>query len=695
MTVRWPRHVARLVTATVVLGGPPALLVSWVDWSSLHAPTGEQTRAWIADPLTPQTVAVGLLLLAAAVWCLAVAIAATTAWTRLRSGIRRLRRLPLPTPAQATATSMAGAAMFGVPTSDLPLDPPPSPEAPQAAALHDPGTSPTTTDNNTPRALNGPGVDLPDGGWVPQQTADDVAAAAGYVWLRRRRVYRPHPSKTGHNDDLQTLPPVAAYLQDIAHTHGSPHTTTGHRPGEPLTINHLPAAGVGLTGPGAEDAARGLLVTTLLPAPPHPPTVRIVTTQTTLEQLLGADTSATWGLAGLHVATSIDAALAYADNEDARRTQTSPSTPNGDEPPERPPLVLLLQAPSDAVSASRLTQTLARASYTAALLGAWPAGTTWYVNADGNARAPLAPLRTPSRMCVLGDCTAVDLLTVARHAYGTPSPTPPSHADRQDQRPPPPPMPLTAAPGAVKNSAAPPLLSLKLLGRPALAYYDEPVKLRRSAAMQILVHLAVHPHGATSAGLGQALWPGERPTTVTNRVYTTISELRHDLQRVTDHAVVHRNNDRYTLDAHHVDVDFWRLLDAVHNTASALTTAERKTAFHLVINLYTGQLADGQSHSWLNAPREQIRRHIVDAYVALADGEPPPQALTYLRNAIRVDPLNEELHRHAMRVLAATGDTAGAANLIDTFVRRLDEFNMKPEPDTPAIAAAYKRARSM
>src|SRR5205823_4225402 len=60
------------------------------------------------------------------------------------------------------------------------------------------------------------GVDLPGGGWVSHDTANAVTAAAGLLWLRRRRRYRPGPLRaSGRRDtDLTELPDTVAAIVD-------------------------------------------------------------------------------------------------------------------------------------------------------------------------------------------------------------------------------------------------------------------------------------------------------------------------------------------------------------------------------------------------------------------------------------------------------------------------------------------------
>jgi hypothetical protein len=61
-----------------------------------------------------------------------------------------------------------------------------------------------------------------------------------------------------------------------------------------------------------------------------------------------------------------------------------------------------------------------------------------------------------------------------------------------------------------------------LLGGCELTIRDQSVALRRSAGLQIMAFLALHPDGATTSDLIRAVWPGLQPSTITNRLHKWI-----------------------------------------------------------------------------------------------------------------------------------------------------------------------------
>src|SRR6266545_4280922 len=662
------------------------------------------------------------------------------------------------------------------------------------------GADPRWTRWTSPEIGADAGVALPDGGWVDRHTAAAVSAAAGLLWLRRRRRYVPRPpSGSRRRDaDLTALPDTAAAIVDRLHSdqpdptqreqdrlgvpidHGSrSHDDHGHddhgrddhgrddrdrgdgeglgrgerwadptassetmpTPAEvtvaalgqardgPLRPADLPVGGVGLTGLGATDAARGILTAALLTGAPGNPELdtQVLTTTDDVATLLRPGMVGHARPSGLNVFTDVEELLAAVETQLLHRihhwtTQPGPdaagTTAAADAAADGgpfPPLLIVTAPPAGPGPARRLavllTHTAGRLDIRGVLLGAWPLGATWQVNPDGtigltanangNGRRPA--VATGARLCVLSATAATDLLTLQAQARPDRFQLhPTSEAPRASGQAPPAGQPAAittgsdtppaadrrtgvdaAGPAGVstvlvdgdrdgRRAAAP--LRLRLLGGAALYRSDDlgsPLRLGRSAALQVLVFLALHPDGATSHDLAAALWPGVRPRP-TDRVYTAASTLRTALARVTDAdvEVLTRNEERYQLNHHLLQVDLWTLHTAVDLAAAAGDPATRTEALRTIIRCYTGELAAGRLWLWIGPYREATRRHVIDAYTTLADitlagstvpdGVDPSTAVELLRAALMVEPANEDLHRRAAAALAAAGQPTAA-----------------------------------
>jgi DNA-binding SARP family transcriptional activator len=694
--MRWIRSIAAGLIVLAVVAGPPAAVTLWAFSPSGRWPTAGQARAWLADPLTPPALLVAVLLVAAMLWLILAAAVLRGVLRRLRQGWGRVRRMSLPTPAQATAGSMVGVAAFGIPAAATAADVPQPPPAAGAGHLGDPTAPPKATAAHRRAADAGTrhaGVDLPDGGWAPAETAHTVAAVAGLVWLRRRRAYRPTALRLdrldrGDDPDLRPLPITAQALQAAAGSGpdaGAALVVGGDVAG-PLHVDDLPHGGLGLTGPGAADAARGLLVTAALIAslPGHHPggRVRLVVARADLTALIGAAAVSAVGLPGLLVTDGSDTALNPAVTDGA-------GTCGG----TSPPVIVVTRAPTESRAAEQLSRILRARRARVVVLGGWPSLPAWHIAGDGAVTSadPAQTAGRAARMCVLGARAAVDLLTLLHTLHGTPDThTPGRPAAVRGPAPIPGQTAPDAAPG--RGDATPAALRLRVLGAPTLLVDDEPVLLRRAATLQALAVLAVHPDGVTATQLCVAVWPGLPAHTLTHRVYNTISDLRRTLQDLTAQTVVLRRGDRYLLDPARIDVDLWHLHAAVRRAAAAVTTGDRLPALRTLISQYTGDVCAGETWPWLNTARERVRRPVVDAYTELADTATDP--LPLLRAAIEIDPINEDLHRRTMHALAVTGDRGAVTRLCDAYQHRLADAGLPATEDLPALAAQLTAVKS-
>ncbi|MDG4834187.1 bacterial transcriptional activator domain-containing protein [Solwaraspora sp. WMMD1047] len=686
--MRWPRRLASAALTVGLLVGPPWVLVRVVGWPLLRqAPTGDEVRRWVAQPLTEQSVTGGLTVLAWVIWLLfALAVVRAVLW-RLRGVVRRIRRLPVPAPAQATAGGLVGVAVFGVGAGATAAVSPPDPQ-PAEATTGQPFTDGHTTAAAAPAARAGVGVGLPDGGWLPDEVAEVAAGAAVFGWLRRRRDYQPGaPGRdAGRNADLtpdsRTVRAVLAAVTDPDAPPGPPgprgQVTDRNGPvlgqwptGPVLRPGDLPAS-VGLTGPAAADAARGILVAALLTADAGGP--RLVTTVDTLTGL-DLDAPRLTAVAGLTVAATLDDALVHIERH---RTSADPASSGGGPGGRDQPLLVLIDPRGGDPAAVMRLRAGAVGAVTVVVLGGGPEE-TWQVLPDGTTTVD-GGRRAGPRLCVLGAGATADLLAVTGHL------------------PPPTATPTPPAPARVRRPAGAgvPVLRLRVLGQVSATVAGRPVLLRRSAAWQVLVYLAAHPAGATAAELTEAIWPHLRPASITGRLYTTISELRRTLH--TDGVtVIDRAGNRYRLPADTVEVDLWRLTAAVDEAATAVGAADRDRTLRQAIGAYPGELAAGHDWPWLPPVREALRRQVIDAYAALAAEADPPTALRLLRDAVGVDPLNEDLHRRTVRALAAVGDRDGIDTLLDRYARTLAAAGLPPggDPrhDTTAQPAPHRPLR--
>jgi DNA-binding SARP family transcriptional activator len=322
----------------------------------------------------------------------------------------------------------------------------------------DPGRTAMNQQRHTVRRHQpGGGVSLAGGSWIDIGLAMAVAAAAALVWTDRRRRYTrrpPSPNLRLDEPDVAPMPPVVnqirrrlrraaadagtdqhggadvaepgfagpARIQDDRLDPPKPsgpdelrevdddrdddgqdddgHADAAPRPVVPSLAHPLaavwPPAGLGLTGPGAEAAARGFLAAGLAAGGLDEPDERswVVMPSATAATLLGADAVALPRTPRLTVTGGLDEALDLLEAQTLHRSRIvyahevdTVADLRAADPTEEPlPPMLLLADASTRHQRTRIGALLAqgqRLDIHGVLLGAWPDGDTVVVAADG------------------------------------------------------------------------------------------------------------------------------------------------------------------------------------------------------------------------------------------------------------------------------------------------------------------------
>jgi hypothetical protein len=317
--------------------------------------------------------------------------------------------------------------------------------ATSSATASAPTVQQSASDDAAPPSADRPGVALP-GGWVSIPLAAALIGAVTLLWLRRRHRYIPRPLKAGDDDADDLLPPPPAvprirralreHAPELLHPAPSPNPTVAdyantdpdQRQPLPAVGAHgahlagfsdpLAATGAALTGPGADAAARGLLVATLSTGTPDDPDARgqVIIPAAALTTLLGAYAVQVDTLPRLHVTASMSEALTMVEElliERRRQLQDYDAADldqmRAADPyhPPMPPIMLIAEAPAADLH-SRVATTVqlgAPLAINAVLLGDWPTGHTRTVNAEGytsDNHDRLASLDVPTTIQLLG-----------------------------------------------------------------------------------------------------------------------------------------------------------------------------------------------------------------------------------------------------------------------------------------------------
>ncbi|BCL14702.1 BTAD domain-containing putative transcriptional regulator [Micromonospora sagamiensis] len=528
------------------------------------------------------------------------------------------------------------------------------------------------------------------------------------------------PSTPGSEPDRTGLP------SDLLHPEQTPSPLT------PASTDQLgdmwPPSGLGIIGPNAEAAARGFLVAALAAGSADEPYGRahVVISSTTLSTLLGSAATVpdTPRLTVTHrhfdAVTLLEEEILHRARWCADYDVDTVAELRDADALAAPLPPMLVIADADEVPDERAVSTLLtqgqRLDIHGVLLGAWPNGDTVIVADDGTTRPADGDAHrggnhpaNVGRLNVIDPHDAVDLLRVLAESHTGDSqppppadPSPPDSDDHQDDDSEPAPAdeanptddkhPAPAVDDAMSHPPAagdgPGRVEVQVLGDARIVDMDTTQPLR-GKSLELLVYLAARGGTASQEAILEDLLPDAATSKAPHRLHTYVYNLRRVLKRTGGSTTYLSHPDRrYILHQDTVDVDLWRMSDALDQANRATTDADRIAALRRAIDTYQGPLAGDKGYEWIEPYREAVQRQAVDATLALADAlhDQPREALAALTNAIRHHPYAEALYQAAMRAHATLGDAAAIRDLRRQLACALDEIDTDVSDDTATLA---------
>lgn len=213
------------------------------------------------------------------------------------------------------------------------------------------------------------------------------------------------------------------------------------------------------------------------------------------------------------------------------------------------------------------------------------------------------------------------------------------------------------------------------------------ISAKKSQAM--LAYLAVKPSQLFSRDkMANLLWSSTAPEQARQSLRQTLSTLRKELAQISPQKILLEEGDFLSLDASLVQVDvveFESLVSA--GTAEALDPATR---------LYGGDFLDGflideeRFDQWVIAERDRLHRLALRAHAQLVEtlsrGDAVDEAIAVAQRSLRLDPLQESMHRTLMRLYMQSGDPLNALQQYDACAKVLRrELDVEPDAETKAL----------
>ncbi|MFC8429274.1 hypothetical protein [Streptomyces sp. NPDC057253] len=214
---------------------------------------------------------------------------------------------------------------------------------------------------------------------------------------------------------------------------------------------------------------------------------------------------------------------------------------------------------------------------------------------------------------------------------------------------------------------------------------------------EVLAYLALHRGGVRRATLTMAIWPDAPRDRPYNSFHATVSQLRRALRtathdRLTD-VTVHAES-YYGLDHDQVEVDLWHLQDVLDISRRDAGEQHHRAALERAVELYTGDFAADLTTGWIEAPREALRREVLDALSALVRitrHDEPEYALALLERGRTLDRYNEAIYRDIARLQAHLGQFDAIPRTLTLLSTTLAEIDEEPSLETVELCDVLQR----
>jgi DNA-binding SARP family transcriptional activator len=591
-------------------------------------------------------------------------------------------------------------------TTELPRADP-TPSTATAAGSEPSGARPTTpSESNDEPAGNTTIVRVPSGSTVG---ATFVAGALFGHWIavvRRRRAYRPSDPQAlrarrdgtsetdsvfrrvikvhlkgtgGHEAEAGPVPWVRA--RDAAPLRVEVGATAASSPIEFDAVSHGLTT---LTGPGAEEFARAVVVSTLLRCPASD--LRVLVDASTAEELFGSTLPS---FPGLDVVAQPGEVLDEIQTERVQRSRIIDSADVNDFAAYRAAptdellaalLVVSRPADEDADRWADLIDGGSRLGIGAILLGGGSVGGSAIdVAADGTVVSAGADSRhlEGAELYRLTEADSSPILWEIAEARTLSGPEEPDIAPRVE------PFPVDAVISTIEAR-----VRLRLFGPMTIEVGAGPIRTGLlDKAREFCAYLTLHPEGVRRERALEDIWGDVDIDKRQDRFSAAVSSLRRCLRtalRAPDVEVVCCEGDRYFLQEGLFNVDLWRFQTSLAPTDDDVEVGER---LRDALTAYRGEFVQDAPWEWVEDHRESLRRQALNAAVKLAVKEQLAgrieEAISVVDHAIEtIDPYAEHLYVRGVELLVAADRIESAQALYDRLKSRLERLRDEPMPDT-------------
>ena len=225
------------------------------------------------------------------------------------------------------------------------------------------------------------------------------------------------------------------------------------------------------------------------------------------------------------------------------------------------------------------------------------------------------------------------------------------------------------------------------------------VTLSAKKSQAMLAYLGVRPSQLVSRDkMAALLWSSTATEQARQSLRQTLSSLRKELAQISpDRKVLVEEGDFLSLDPAMVTVDvaeFEKLANG--NSEESLAKAAV---------VYRGDFMEGfeldeeRFDQWVLAERDRLHRLALRAHAQLVDAfvkrGSVDEAIATAHQSLRIDPLQESMHRTVMRLYMETGDLVNALQQYDVLAKTLKrELQIEPDAESRKLFQQVAQLRS-
>jgi DNA-binding SARP family transcriptional activator len=218
-------------------------------------------------------------------------------------------------------------------------------------------------------------------------------------------------------------------------------------------------------------------------------------------------------------------------------------------------------------------------------------------------------------------------------------------------------------------------------------------------AQALLAYLGVKPTQRVSREkIAALLWSSTGPDQARQSLRQTLSMLRKELTSILgDPRALMDDNDLLGIDETLVTCDVAEF--------ESLTASGSESALARAAELYRGDFLDGfhlneeRFDQWVIAERDRLHRMALRVHAQLVEQQSRrgavDDAIGAAQTSLRIDPLQEPMHRTLMRLYLQSGDVVNALQQYETCARLLKrELRIEPDAETKALQREILQLRS-